>query len=168
MIRAVLAVVLTTALLGASLPAIDDGRREHTHATVERELDRFERVARALRSTDDPVTGSGGARRLVTLSIPERSWSDAGLDVLTIAAWRNGSGGVITWRRPQGPRQDRRLPGLPLRTAGDGPLRLATDGDHRLVLSLDGTPRNPVVTVRRFTTEDVTTPDHARATPRTG
>jgi len=82
MIRVVLAVVLTTALLGASLPAIDEARRDHTETTVGTELRAIERVATDLLNTDDPT--EDGARRVIEIRLPARSWSDAGVDAVTI------------------------------------------------------------------------------------
>jgi len=164
MIRAVLAIVLTTALLGASLPAIDDARRDHTEATVRTELDQFEQAAARLLATDDPVTGDG-ARRIVRLTVPAKRWSDAGVDSLTIDGWQNGLAGRITWTPTTGSQRVRRLPDVPLRTPGPGPLTLDTAGTYRLVLSLDGTETRPVVTVRRFTNQEGTTRGHATVAP---
>lgn len=159
MIRVVLAVVLTTALLGVSLPAIDDARRGHTETTVGTELREIERAATGLLDTDDPA--EDGARRVVTVHLPARSWSDAGVDAVTIGQSRAGSGGRFTWSAEGGTRLVRRLPEIPLRTDGGDAVTLDAPGRHRLVLSLDGTRTDPVVTVRTFTSDDGASPAHA-------
>lgn len=160
MIRVVLAVVLTTALLGVSLPAIDDARRDHSETTVRTELQRVERAATDLLDTDDPT--ADGARRVVTVHLPTRSWTDAGVDGVTISPSRTGSGGRFTWTVEGGTRTVRRLPDVPIRTNSHGaPLTLNASGRHRLVLSLDGERGDPVVTVRTFTSDEGGSGPHA-------
>jgi|AntDeeMinimDraft_5_1070356.scaffolds.fasta_scaffold00513_27 hypothetical protein len=159
MIRVVLAVVLTTALLGASLPAIDEARRDHTETTVGTELRAIERVATDLLNTDDPT--EDGARRVIEIRLPARSWSDAGVDAVTIGQSRAGNGGRLTWTTTGGRQRVRRLPDVPLRTGDGTPLTLEAAGRHRLVLSLDGNRTAPVVTVRTFTNDDGASEAHA-------
>lgn len=159
MIRVVLAVVLTTALLGVSFPVIDEARRDHTETTVETELREVERAATSLLTTDDPA--EDGARRIIEIRLPARSWSDAGVDAVTIGKSRAGNGGRLTWTAVGGRQQVRRLPDVPLRTDDGDSLGLEASGRHRLVLSLDGNRSDPVVTVRTFTSDDGTSPAHA-------
>lgn len=159
MIRVVLAVVLATALLAASLPAIDEARRDHTETTVGTELRTVERVATSLLATDDPT--EDGARRVLTVRLPARSWSDAGVDAVTIGQSRAGNGGRFTWSARGGRQRIRRLPDVPLRTDDGDALTLESSGRHRLVLSLDGNRTAPVVTVRTFTSDDGASPAHA-------
>lgn len=160
MIRVVLAVVLTTALLGVSLPAIDDARRDHTETTVRTELQRLERAATNLLDMDDPT--DDGARRVVTIKLPARSWTDVGIACVAVGPARTGSGGRLTWAVEGGTRRVRRLPRIPIRTADGDALTINASGRHRLVLSLDGVRRDPVVTVRRFTNHEEPTGVHAR------
>jgi|GEM_PF-366435 len=159
MIRAVLAVVLTTALLGASLPAIDEARLEHTETTVGTELRALERAATDLLATDDPT--EDGARRVVEIRLPARSWSDAGVDAVTIGQSRTAGGGRLTWTATGGRQRVRHLPEVPLRTGDGTPLTLEGAERHRLVLSLDGNRTAPIVTVRTFTSDDGTSGAHA-------
>lgn len=159
MIRVVLAVALTTALLGASLPAIDDARRDHTESTVGTELRGIERAATNLLDTDDPT--ENGARRVVTVRLPARSWSDAGVDAVTIGRSRAGHGGRLTWAAVGGRQRVRRFPDVPLRTGDGDALTLEASGRHRLVVSLAGNGTDPVVTVRTFTSDDGATGAHA-------
>lgn len=160
MIRAVLCVVLAVALVAVSIPAIDAARRDHTETLVRLELREFTQAARNLLETDDPVRGAG-ARRIVVLSLPEESWSDAGVDSVTIETGWNGSGGHLTWAVKGGRRQTRRLQDVPIHTVRGDPIVLKSAGKHRLVLTLDGTAAEPFVTVRRFKTDDALTEVHA-------
>lgn len=160
-VRTVLAVVLAAALVGASLPAIDDARRDHADAAVRDDIDRFERAANGLLATDDPVDVQRGARRVVTLRLPARSWRDVGVEAVAFESAEDGRGARVTWRLRGGLRHVRRLPGVPLRTAGESPLVAEAAGRNRLILSLDGSPGEPVVTVRRFINQEGTTPSHA-------
>lgn len=166
MIRVVLAVVLATALIGVSLPAIDDARRDHTETVVRAELTQVERAATDLLQTDDPA--DDGARRVVTVRFPTKSWTDAGVDDVTMAASQDGSGGRFTWTVEGGPERVRPVPEIPLRTADGDPLRLAESGRHRLVLTLDGNRTAPVVTVRRFTSDEGASRVHATVASRPG
>lgn len=163
MIRAVLAVILTVALIGVSLPAIDDARHDHADSIVRGEVDQFEQAATNLLDEDDPTAGEAGARRFVTLSVPTRSWTDARVDTVAIAASPNGSGGKVSWTFDRGTEQVRWLPDVPIRTPAGDALVLESAGNHQLVLSLDGTRERPVVTVQQFTNHDGTSPAHATA-----
>lgn len=161
MLRAVLAVVLATALLGASLPAVDRARQDHSGTTVRTELDRVERAANSLIDADDPTIVGTGARRVVTVRLPKESWTDAGTDAVSFASSHEGPGGRLAWTVRGGMRHVRHLPNVPLRTATGDPLTLRSAGNHRLVLSLDGTAVDPVVTIRRFTSDGGASTPHA-------
>lgn len=160
MYRAVLAVVLATALVGATLPALGDARRDHTAATVESELAPLERDASRLLATDDAVPGDG-ARRVVRIDLPAESWADAGVTSVALAAADNGSGAVFAWQVAGGRRHERRHPSIPLATPDGGPVRFRSPGSHRLVLELDGRPGDPRVVARRFTRADGARTPHA-------
>lgn len=146
--RAVLAVLLATALLGATLPALDDARRERASATVAEQAETVERTARRLARTDDP-TGDAGARRVLTLSLPASDWTTAAVENLSIGPASGDAGGRIRWH-VDGSTHEAVLSGPPLRTDDGAPLVLNRTGHHRLVLALDGDPARPVVTVRRL------------------
>lgn len=160
MLRGALAVVLATALVAASMPALEDARRDHTSATVRSELEAVERAAGDLLATDDAIPGSG-ARRVVDLRLPAESWTDAGVERVTVGPAPDGPGGLFTWTVTDGHRHDHRLPDVPLRTADGERVAFRSAGRHRLVLALDGTPGDPVVTVRRFKSDDGGRPAHA-------
>lgn len=160
MLRIVLAVVLATALLGVSQPVIEDARRDHTETAIRTEIQRVERAATDLLDEDDPTSGDG-ARRVVTITLPAESWTDAGIGVVTFKRSRDGQGGRVTWALDHGPVHVRHLPAIPLRSGSNGPFTLQTPGRHRLVLTLDGASAAPLVTIRQFTSDDVATGFHA-------
>lgn len=143
MYRAVLAVVLAAALVGAAAPGIDQARRTATDATVSDQLAALDAAAQRLAATDDPVAGPG-ARRVVSLRIPDETWTDAGVDRVTLR-WTEDGGAVAAWARADGTHQQ--TLDAPLRPAGEV-LRLGP-GRHVLRLRLGGDPGAPVVTVER-------------------
>lgn len=130
MIRAVLAVSLAAALLAASLPAIDAAAADRTAAALDREADRVEHAGTSLLAEDDP-----GARRVVTVTLPARSLTAAGVDTLSIDCQPRCA---LRYSLDGGAARVRRL-ALPLRLP-DGPVRLATPREHRLVLRLVDDP----------------------------
>jgi hypothetical protein len=101
-VRILLAALLAAALLGASLPAAETVRVEHTDAAVDREADRLDRAALALTRSAEP-TRAGDARRTVTLRFPARSWGHAGVAALELADGR------LRWRLPGGRWRERSL-----------------------------------------------------------
>lgn len=124
-VRAVLAVVLAAALLGAALPGVDSARRQGTAAQVDRQLDRLATAAERLQETDDlPPTGPM-PRRTLTLRLPRGTWAQAAATVRLPPDARR-----VYWETG-GETHSRRLP-----TGVRGPpagLRLGP-GRHRLVL----------------------------------
>lgn len=147
--RAVLAVLLASALLGATLPALDDARRERASMTVAEQAETLERTARRLARTDDP-TADAGARRIVTLSLPASDRTTAAVDRLSVGPASGDAGGRIRWHVRGGSTHEAMLSGPRLGTTDGEPLALDGPGRHRLVLALDGRPDSPVVTVRRL------------------
>lgn len=162
MIRVVVAVVLTVAILAASLPAIDTARERRSASHVTAQLDRLDTSAAALVDGSDvtPV-GAPNARRTVTLRLPERS-----LTAVPVVYVRIGQLGAID-RRESGatrPSHGRAnfvtsklrgraptrlvLDGADLRTP-DGPIVLRGVGRHRLTLTLAERDSRVVVLVRR-------------------
>lgn len=66
MIRVVLAVLLTVALLATVTPAIDESRTSRTAIHLDRVTERVEQAANSLVAHEDPTApGTLGARRLV-------------------------------------------------------------------------------------------------------
>ncbi|WP_248897508.1 DUF7311 family protein [Haloplanus halobius] len=130
MIRVVLAVVLTVALLAAATPAIDEGRQSRTATHLDSVTDRIERAARSLLAHEDPTPPETVApRRIVRFRLRPRSWTAAGATVRI-----DGERDVIAYRIQGGRPHRTTLPGVDLRTP-DGPF-VYGPGRHRLVVSL--------------------------------
>lgn len=138
MIRALLAVVLAAALLAASLPAVESAAADRTAASLDRDVDRFERAGASLLARDD-----AGGRRVVRVSLPADSLAAVGVDAFTISCQPHCT---ARYTLETGASRTRRL-SIQLATPY-GPVRLSRPGDHRLTLGLDGEPGNRVVTIR--------------------
>ncbi|PSP86196.1 ABC transporter [Halobacteriales archaeon QS_1_68_17] len=155
MLRAVLAVVLAGALLAVSLPAIDDARADRTAAHLRSEAGEFERELGTLVAGDDAVRpGKPGARRVISLRLPRRSFAAAGVEVLRInssgAAGRPGSTRIV-WHLAGGRNGSLTIDVARVQRAdGDGPLVLREPGTHRLAASLRRTSGGRVVVLRRL------------------
>lgn len=76
-VRTVLAVALATALLASVLPVVEDARTNRTEARLEATVGSVERVAHGLTAREDPVVSGRPASRVVTVSVPSESLSDA-------------------------------------------------------------------------------------------
>jgi hypothetical protein len=150
MLRVAFAVALAVALVGAALPVIDDARRTNAAATVQGDLQTVERAAQSLLETDEH-TPSAGARRSVTVRLPSRSWTNAGIEYVSIGGPPDGPSagpgrGVVFYRVRGG--EPRRLTfDVPLYAPGT-PVVLRGDGEHRLVLGVERVDGQRVVTVR--------------------
>lgn len=155
MIRVVIAVVVATALLAASLPAVDSARADRTAAQLDGELAALSDSAASLVDRDDATaTGLPGARRVVSLTIPARSWTAAGVDSVTVGCRDECRRPTVSYTLDNG-RTRRVHLDLPLVVA-DGPLVFRASGTHRLTLTLErgDVERQPgssgtVVVVRR-------------------
>lgn len=141
MLRVVLAVLTAAALLAVATPAVQSARVDHADARVAAELDEVERAGRLLSDRNEPAPGDDvpGARRVVTVSLPERTWGQAETEYLRLPP-PNASGqstpgaGRTVWRVAGGTVHRRLL------LSGDlvgppGGLELGP-GRHRLRLQL--------------------------------
>lgn len=129
MIRVVLAVCLTVALLAAVTPAIDEGRATRTAIHLDGVVDRIEGAARSLRAHEDPTPPEmAGARRIVRFSLPARSWTAVGASL-----WIDGEHDRIGYRLDGRRTYRTRLRGLDLRTPNG---RVVVDGSSRSRLEL--------------------------------
>jgi hypothetical protein len=153
----VLAVVVGSALLGASMPAIDSGRVDHTDATVARQLETISARLQAMVARDDPTVAPGATLR-TDVSLPHRSFTKASVTTLIFECSEGGT--VARWRVGDGGWTHRRLVGLPVWTDA-GSLTLRSPGTHRLVFGYRFVDDRRVVTVRRFKTDAATRPTHA-------
>jgi len=148
-VRLVLAVALTTALIATALVPLGDARRERASAVVAEQASAIERHGGALLASDDPIDGPG-ARRTVTLGLPTRTWTSAPVDRLTVQPASDAKPASISWRVAGEQTHVRHLPGVPLASVDGTPLVIRGTGTHRLTLALDGHADEPVVTVRRL------------------
>lgn len=153
MIRPVLALAVSTALLGVALPAIDAGGTAHSEARVADELDRLESAARTLALRSEPAPRGAPARRTLTLRLPERRWAHPGVARLSIPG---PDGRRVTWQVGTGATHSREFDG-PL-VGPPGGLTIREGGRHDLVLLR----REGRVVVRRleFITGDGSTGTH--------
>ena len=171
MLRVVLAVALSTALLSVTLPALDVARHQHSEAVVRAEVEELTAVIRTVQDGQAPTPlGTPGARRVVEVRLPHRSFTDAGIDYLAIGgrstsagsdtnseAEANGSHSVpaITWRIDGGRERTRRLPAVTVRHAspsgrvGD-PLVLREPGTVRVAVTRAVRGNRTMVVVRRL------------------
>lgn len=149
MIRVLLAVLLTAALVGVSLSTVQTADRTRaatrTHAAASTLADELDRVA----TDDDPVpAGEPGANRVVTVRLPTGSR----LHVETGGDRR--AGGTLRW--DAGGRSGRLHLSVALAVPGSAPLELH-GGTHRLRVGYVTCPDGSRVTVRRFKTDAGTT-----------
>jgi hypothetical protein len=79
MLRVVLAVALTAALLAIAFPAVESARVQHSDQRIASELESLETVGRSLAEQNDPPpAGTTGARTEMTLRLPTKGWGSAG------------------------------------------------------------------------------------------
>lgn len=147
MLRVVLAVVLASALLGATLPLVERARVGHSEAQVSSELDRLETAATDLADRNDPVPANRtGARRTLTLRLPENSWARAGVSRLTVGP--ASAPKPLRWQVDGGDVHHSRLADGLIVGPADG-LELGSGGRKRVVLTLEQRGGEPSVVIRR-------------------
>lgn len=146
MIRVVLAVVVSVALIGIALPVVDTARVDHSDARARAEAGRLAAAIDAFTRQADPVrNASRSAVQIHTIRLPARSWGDSGVEWFRVLP---GDPGQIEWRVADGTPHRIRLPAavtttphLPAAPAGTtvisksvgDPLVLGS-GDHRVRL----------------------------------
>lgn len=134
-VRTLLTVVVATALLGASLPAVEDARTDRTAARLDATATRLSDVSAALVAADDPVPASErGASRTVVVSLPSSGFADARTAYLSVGGLPNDSRPTtVGYRVADGP--PRRLDAGVRFFVGERPLVLPP-GRHTLRLTL--------------------------------
>lgn len=186
MIRVLLTVLLAAALVGASLPAIEDARAARAARTAERDAATLRAAATELVRESDPVprgigggTGVAGARVSVRVRVPAPTFAGAGLTYLAIGSHPSGSlradgpeSDAVVYRIGDRPPRVLALP-VDLRAIRGGRLRgdavpLVLRGDERLALGYARVDDGSAVTVarrsvRNFKSENATSRAHARA-----
>lgn len=157
MLRVVVAVALATALLSVTVPALDVAKRDRGSTQIERSVERLTAAVADLRDREAAVpAGEAGARRVVTVRLPARTWSTAGVEYLAIGGRPDGSSGhaAAAWRVAGGHERARQVSGV--RVEGDGArspegvLVVERPGTHRLELELVERDGRRIVVVRRL------------------
>lgn len=146
MIRAVLAVALAAALVALALPAIDDARERRADRQVRAEVAAIERAADSLLAADETSPGPG-AKRVLSLSLPEASWTVAGVENFAVRGGAGHPGRRSAVSYVVGGRSRRIAVDAPLYVP-DCPVSLAGGGDRRVVLELVRVDGRPAVAVR--------------------
>lgn len=166
MLRAVLVVAVTAALLAVSLPVVDSARIDYAETRVADELDRFERAAEILAAENDPVpSGETPARRVLTLRLPVESWGSASVSRFELPDGKS----TVTWVVAGSGIHRRRLAdGLVVGQSGG--LTLGGSGPQRLVLTLRQRHGETVVVASRpsFISDAGASPGHVRPGPSAG
>jgi hypothetical protein len=151
-IRVVLAAVLAAAMLGASLPAVEDARADRAATAIAASVERLSAAGSALAFESDPTRDPAVApTRAVTFSLPQPTWTTAGVGFVAVGGSPDGPGdrAVVAYAVGDGRQTTRRLSvPLPLRTP-DGPVVLRGRGDRSVTLSLRRTPDGPALVVGR-------------------
>jgi len=145
-LRIVLAIALTTALLAVALPAMSVAAADRTDSAIDRQMAALGESLGTMTATDDPTVGPG-ARHVAEIRLPARTLTSAGVNRLRL--YTRESVALASWRVGDGGTNSARLAGLPLRADG-GELTLREAGVHRLVFGLRSRAEGPVLTVRRL------------------
>lgn len=163
MLRAVIAVSLATALLGIGLAGLDTARHEHSDAQVRGEIEHLTAAIHDVHAREAAVgTSDDAARRVVTLRLPERDWTNAGIDYVQIGGTidqtdaggnvSDAAGGTIGYRVAGNHEQHLTLDGIRIEggPSGERPLVIGESGTHRLAVSLVDRDGNRTVVVERL------------------
>lgn len=150
MIRLVLAVVLAAAILGVSLPAIDDARGDRTAARLDRTVDHFDDAALALLDNDPARDRAHAAGRTIRIHLPDRSWTAVRVESVRIDGMDTDRPAVVSYTLSGRPPMRHRID-APIETPG--PIVLREPGLHRLRADLLLRHGSPVVIVRRVSVD---------------
>jgi DNA segregation ATPase FtsK/SpoIIIE-like protein len=149
MIRYVVAVLLTVAIFAVSMPAVDQVAGENGEKETETAIAKLDEAATALYADEELAPkGERGARRTVTVRLPERSMlSDP---VVTLRIERVTEGRSLVTYRVEGRSKQTHLVEAPVVNENGGPVELGGSGRQEFVLSLGRDDEDrPVVVVRR-------------------
>lgn len=141
MIRVVLAVVVTAALVGLATPAIEAGATAASEQRVERQIGVIEAAAVDL-YTREAIAPEGNerARRVRSLRFPSRGLASRPLTAFRIDGGADGPGSRVRYRIAGGTATTVRLD-APVVDPDGGPVDLgAVSGEQTVVLALDRTP----------------------------
>lgn len=145
MIRVVLVVCLTVALVGVSLPAIDEARHERTAAAMDRTVERVAITATTLRDEDSTRSVALAPRRTVRVVLPQASWTAVSVERVRLTGASPTTPATVDVDLPGRPRKTVRVD-APLATP-NGSLVLREPGVHHLDFRLVRLERGVVVLV---------------------
>jgi len=145
-VRVVLGVVLTAALVAAATPAMEAASTDSADSTVDRQAAELGDQLQKMVDTNDPTTGRG-ARHVTEFRLPEETVTSAAVTELRLHS-REGVG-VATWRVGESGTTSRHLVDVPIRADG-GAFTLRESGTHRLAFTLQSVSGRTVITVRRL------------------
>lgn len=153
MIRYVLAAVLALALLAAAVPALEYGAAMNTERTLDAGIEDLDRAATSLAANDDPAPDTHpDPQRVVTVSLPERSLTTAGVDHFEVVPHEDGDFSAARYVLEDGTTRtatiDERI--VWLDATGSEPVELDGAGERELVLTLEtDASGDPVVVAQR-------------------
>lgn len=153
MIRYVLAAVLTVALLAMTVPALEYGASMNTQRTLDAGIADLDRAATSLAATDEPTPDSHpDPRRIVTVSLPERSLTTTGVDHFEIVPHETENFSTARYVLGDGTTREATIDErIVWRDGADSePVELGGSGERRLVLTLEtDADGDPVVVAER-------------------
>ena len=147
-LRVVLSVVLTTALLAVATPAMADAGASRADSAIQRQLGALSEDLETMVETDDPTAGRG-ARHVATVRLPDQSLTSAAVTRLRFHS-REGVA-LASWRVGNGARHgSKHLAGVPVRAVDGDAVTLREPGTHRLAFELRSRAGETVLTVKRL------------------
>lgn len=125
MIRYVLAVVLTVALVGLGFLALEEGATVRGEMELETAVDELDQTATALYQTaDPPVAGERPPQRQLELTVPGNGPTSTGAERFTIERIPGEETTLLTYRLPGRSEQVRAIE-VPMRVDGEDTAELA-------------------------------------------
>jgi len=141
-IRVVVTILIAGALLAVAFPVIDHEAADRSDAEARAAIQSIDDAATDLARTEEAVPGEVGARRSVTVDLPERGIASSAVEHLTISPDGYAYSYQVAGRSPRTVRGR-----TPVHTLDGEPLALRGDGRHELVLALvdEGGERRVVI-----------------------
>lgn len=149
MIRYVLIVLITVALLALSLPAVDHVADRRAENQVESEVQTIDRVATNLVQEETlPPAGVAGPKRVLTLRFPSDSFTSTAVEYIRIRRITEDVS-LATYRVPGRAERQIRID-APVVNEDGGNVELGGEGERRIHLTLESDDDgHPVVVLGR-------------------
>jgi hypothetical protein len=149
MIRYVLAVILTTAILGVAIVGVDHAGTIRGERQVENQIAAVDQAANSLLDNEDPPPpGQDGARRVVELDLPKDGFTSDSVETLIFERQPGTNVTLVTYRFDGRSEQTESIE-APIENADPGTTLLDFSGStdsHVLVLELRRDEHgNPVI-----------------------